>query len=262
MLRYDLRPGDEGVTIGGTTPKTLALVALLASAAITGASAAAHPIRAAACSPSKTIPLGNRRTAYAAVVERPLVAFRRPGSGPVADFTRWNANGAPTVLSVLGERVGRRCHATWYHVELPVRPNMLTAWVPAGRVGIAVVHTRIVIDVSARTVTLYRRGRPVLRTPAAVGKPGTPTPLGRYYVKERLIPSDPGGAYGPRALGISAFSPVLSNWAQGGPIGIHGTNEPSSIGRAVSHGCVRVPNSVIVRLFHASLPGTPVLIHR
>jgi lipoprotein-anchoring transpeptidase ErfK/SrfK len=50
------------------------------------------------------------------------------------------------------------------------------------------------------------------------------------------------GPYGPAALGISAFSNVLTGWAQGGPIAIHGTNAPWSIGRAVSNGCIRVPS--------------------
>jgi lipoprotein-anchoring transpeptidase ErfK/SrfK len=107
---------------------------------------------------------------------------------------------------------------------------------------------------------LLRRGHAVLRTPAAVGAPGTPTPLGRYYANQRLIPSNPGGPFGPAAIGVSAFSDVLTGWAQGGPIGIHGTNEPWSIGRAVSNGCIRVPNAVMRRLFAAVPTGTPVII--
>jgi lipoprotein-anchoring transpeptidase ErfK/SrfK len=76
------------------------------------------------------------------------------------------------------------------------------------------------------------------------------------------MPEDAGGPYGPGAIGISAFSPVLTGWAQGGPIAIHGTNEPWSIGHAVSNGCIRLPNPVLRRLFKQALAGTPVLIRR
>jgi lipoprotein-anchoring transpeptidase ErfK/SrfK len=81
-------------------------------------------------------------------------------------------------------------------------------------------------------------------------------------VNQRLIPSDPGGPFGPGAVGISAFSPVLTGWTQGGPIAIHGTNEPWSIGRAVSNGCIRLPNATLRKLFAQTPSGTPVLIRR
>ena len=124
------------------------------------------------------------------------------------------------------------------------------------------VRTRITVDLSERRVRLYRSGKLVLSSSAAVGSSATPTPLGRYYVNQRLIPDDPSGPFGPGAVGISAFSPVLTGWAQGGPIAIHGTNEPASIGHAVSNGCIRLPNTVLRRLFAQALAGTPVLIRK
>jgi lipoprotein-anchoring transpeptidase ErfK/SrfK len=74
-----------------------------------------------------------------------------------------------------------------------------------------------------------------------------------------LLPPRPAGAAG--AIGISAFSNVLTGWAQGGPVAIHGTNEPWSIGRAVSNGCIRLPNPALRRLFRATPAGTPVVVH-
>jgi lipoprotein-anchoring transpeptidase ErfK/SrfK len=68
--------------------------------------------------------------------------------------------------------------------------------------------------------------------------------------------------YGPGAIGISAFSRVLTGWGQGGPIAIHGTDEPWSIGHAVSDGCIRVHNRVLRRIFRSTLAGTPVIIRR
>src|SRR5262245_55063409 len=128
-------------------------------------------------------------------------------------------------------------------------------WTPAG-------CARVLVDLSARRLTLFRNGRGVLRTPVAVGSTATPTPTGRYYVTQRLIPADASGPFGPAAIGISAYSTVLTGWTQGGPIAIHGTNEPWSIGRAVSNGCIRVRNDVLRRLFKVTPAGTPVLIRR
>ena len=62
------------------------------------------------------------------------------------------------------------------------------------------------------------------------------------------------------AIGISAFSTVLTGWAQGGPVAIHGTNEPWSIGHAVSNGCIRLPNETLRRVFTLAVAGTPVII--
>ncbi|MDQ5820784.1 MAG: L,D-transpeptidase, partial [Actinomycetota bacterium] len=124
------------------------------------------------------------------------------------------------------------------------------------------VRTRIEVDISGRRVTLFRRGKPVLSAAAAVGSSATPTPTGRYYVNQRLIPTDTSGPFGPGAIGISAFSNVLTGWTQGGPIAIHGTNQPWSIGRPVSNGCIRLPNKILRRMFSAALAGTPVVIHQ
>jgi hypothetical protein len=204
--------------------------------------------------------VGSPRSAYAAVVRRPLNAFRAPGKGVLRHFGVLNVNGVPTVLGVVGVAVDSGCGASWYRVQLPIRPNGATGWVRASDVELEVVDTRIVVDLSARRVTFFRSGRPVLITRAAVGASGTPTPTGRYYVNQRLIPADKNGPFGPGAIGISAYSRVLTHWAQGGPIAIHGTNQPWSIGHAVSNGCIRVPNDVLRRLFDATPSGTPVLI--
>jgi lipoprotein-anchoring transpeptidase ErfK/SrfK len=205
---------------------------------------------------------GSSTVAWAANVQRPTTAFRVPGGAAIERFGVVNVNKAAMVLGVLGERVDARCRVTWLHVSLPIRPNGVTGWVRAANVVRTRVHTRITVDLSERRVTLYRDGRLVLAAPAAIGSSATPTPLGRYYVNQRLIPDDPSGPYGPGAVGISAFSPVLTGWTQGGPIAIHGTNEPWSIGRAVSNGCIRIPNALLRKLFPLAVEGTPVLIKR
>ena len=212
------------------------------------------------CSPTAYEPLLTQTRAFGAAARRDVVVYARPGGRAVERFRRINLNGVPTVFGVLGRRVDRSCRASWYRVRLPRRPNGRTAWVRASDVTVGAVRTRILVDLSARRVTLYRDGRKVLTTKAAVGSGATPTPTGTYYVDQRLYAADPTGPFGPAAVGIAAYSNVLTGWAQGGPIAIHGTNRPDLIGQAVSNGCIRVRNDVLRRIFAASLSGTPVVI--
>ena len=198
----------------------------------------------------------------AAVVLKRATAYRRPGRKPFASFGRLNQNDYPTVFRVVSAIRRSDCTPTWYRVQLPIKPNGVEGYVRARAVRLAPVRTRIVVQVSKRRLTLFRRGRPVLRTTVAVGSKATPTPTGSYYVNQRLVPTDPSGPYGPGAIGISAFSNVLTGWTQGGPIAIHGTNEPWSIGHPVSNGCIRVRNPVLRRLFADTPAGTPVVVLR
>ena len=107
--------------------------------------------------------------------------------------------------------------------------------------------------------TLFRSGRQIWRSSIGVGAAGTPTPAGRFWIRERLQVQDPNGIYGPWAFGTSAYS-VLSDWPGGGVIGIHGTNAPYLIPGRPSHGCIRVPNRKINRLARLMPIGTPVRI--
>lgn len=203
--------------------------------------------------------VGDDTVAFAAIAKRPLVARRTPSGERFASFDTINANGHAMVFRVRG--VTRdSCGQAWYYAALPARPNGVAGFIMARDVRIHKLHTRITVDLDARELVLYRNGEPMLRSAVAIGMPDTPTPTGRFYVNQRLIASDPGGPWGPGALGISAFSDVLQEWIQGGPIGIHGTNDPSSIGRAASHGCVRLPNDVLMKVFNAADAGTPVII--
>ena len=204
--------------------------------------------------------LGSPRRAYVGLAPNGAVAYRRPGGKVEARFGPKNVNDYPTLFGVVGKLVGRDCTARWYRVELPVRPNGATGYVRASELDVRTVTARIVVDVSARRLTLYRNGRSVFSATVAVGSPAPPTPTGRYYVNQRLIPEDTAGPFGPAAIGISAFSNVLTGWTQGGPVAIHGTNEPWSIGHAVSNGCVRLPNATLTRLFRVAVAGTPVII--
>jgi lipoprotein-anchoring transpeptidase ErfK/SrfK len=122
------------------------------------------------------------------------------------------------------------------------------------------LHRRVEISLSGHHLTVFRGNKVVFKAPVAVGTPDTPTPVGHFFVNERFLLANSTGPFGVAALGISAHSTVLRNWVQGGPIGIHGTNEPRLIGDAASHGCVRLFNQDMARLFKLAPAGTPVVI--
>lgn len=211
----------------------------------------------------ETTAVGSSRTAYAALVTQTAVIRRAPSgrSSVVTRLGHLDVNGLPEVVGVIGAHLSSRCAPDWYRVQLAVVPNGTLGWVRAWAVRTYRVRSRIVVDLSERSLRLYRSGTLALQTPVAVGASATPTPRGRYFVNERYELPDARGPFGPAALGISAHSNVLEHvWVQDGPIGIHGTNEPWSIGRAASHGCIRVANSVMRRLFRLAPAGTPIVV--
>ena len=169
--------------------------------------------------------------------------------------------GASAAGSSTGTRADPAANGGWVPVLLPTRPNGSTGWVHRDQVELRTVDDAITIDLSDRTLTLRPGGEVVLTTPVAVGTTENPTPTGEFYVVDKLDTGNPGGAYGPFAFGLSAHSDTLSEFGGGdGQVGIHGTNDPSSIGRAASHGCIRVPNDVAAELAATLDLGTPVKI--
>jgi len=149
---------------------------------------------------------------------------------------------------------------TWVRIRLSVLPNSTTGWIPRGALtGFQRIHTRMVISLGGLRATLYKRGRPVFSARIGVGQSHTPTPRGEFYVREKLS-GYYAPAYGPRAFGLNAKSSTLTDWPGGGFIGIHGTNAPQILPGRVSHGCVRMRNPAILRLFRMMPLGTPVSI--
>ncbi|MFV0285126.1 MAG: L,D-transpeptidase [Demequina sp.] len=151
----------------------------------------------------------------------------------------------------------------WIEVYLPIVPNGSTGWVPADAVEVGSTSFRIEVSLDDFTLTVFQGADVVLTSDVGVGRDDRPTPGGVYYVRELLQPPTDDGPYGPYAYGLSGYQPVLDEFNGGDPIiGIHGTNEPESIGSYVSSGCIRLPNEVITQLVtEVGIPlGTPVTI--
>jgi lipoprotein-anchoring transpeptidase ErfK/SrfK len=167
-------------------------------------------------------------------------------------------NGTPLVLLVDGSDAS----GAWLPVFLPVRPNGSQGWVRSRDVDLTQTQYRIEVELSAHRLVVRRDRAVVIESSIGVGKDSTPTPGGRYYVKELIQPTSPDSVYGPYVFGLSGFSDVLTSFA-GDPdagIAIHGNNDPGSIGRNVSHGCIRLPNEVVSRMTELIPLGTPVEI--
>ena len=197
-----------------------------------------------------------------AFVERASIARAQPdaSSAAVARLRLKTEDGTDEVLMVLRRRVdasGRR----WVQVRLPIRPNGTTGWVPQEALGgFHKVHTWLRIDTKRFAATLVRDGRVVFRARVGVGQKRWPTPHGQFYVRDRLEGFRSAGMYGPLAFGLNARSDVLTDWPGGGFVGVHGTNQPNLIPGRISHGCIRMHNSDILRLARLMPVGTPVTI--
>jgi L,D-transpeptidase catalytic domain len=150
--------------------------------------------------------------------------------------------------------------ASWLRIEVPARPNGRRGWVPRSALGsLHAVESYLLVDQGSLTATLFREGHAIFSARIGVGKPSTVTPSGEFYVLEKLrAVGSP--VYGPFALGTSAYAPTLSEWPGGGVVGIHGTNEPQLIPGRPSHGCIRMRDADVARLWSLIGLGTPIQI--
>lgn len=185
----------------------------------------------------------------------------QPGGAIVQQITNPNEHGVTTVFLVKQHDVADALGALWHEVYLPVKPNGSTGWVAGTDVVLETNTVRLAVHRRDHQLTYSKDGAVVATYPIAVGRTGTETPVGVYFIKELLQPAKAGGSYGPYAYGLSGFSSSLDLGAEfgDGVIGIHGTNEPAKVGTDVSHGCIRLLNADITSLVDAGLPlGTPV----
>jgi lipoprotein-anchoring transpeptidase ErfK/SrfK len=106
-----------------------------------------------------------------------------------------------------------------------------------------------VVSIPERKLVLMEDGAVKKVYPVAVGKASTPSPAGRFTINVRV--SNPTYSHRGKVVGPGPKNPVGSRWMglslKG--YGIHGTNEPGSIGKAASHGCIRMGKADLEELF-------------
>ncbi|WP_165978658.1 L,D-transpeptidase [Actinomadura darangshiensis] len=175
----------------------------------------------------------------------------KPGAPAMAELPSTQLKG-PTWVPVLESRPG------WRRVLLPSRPNGVTGWIPDSGLKAARSTSAIKVDLGDRKLTLTRAGRKVGTWPVAVGAPKTPTPTGRTFLLASLAPEKP--TYSPLILPVGAHSATLDTFGGGpGTVAFHGWPSKSVFGKAVTHGCVRVPAGALKQLSKVPL-GTSVQI--
>lgn len=177
----------------------------------------------------------------------------------VKTFHQFRPDYLPTILLAVAEQrdAGGRL---WLKVSVPGRPNGRDGWVSAEFVDSVSVYKKVVVDLSSRTLSLYDHGQLRYRTRVAIGTRQNPTPKGNFYVQARFKPTL--RKLGAFAFETSAYSPTLTDWPGGGVVGIHGWNDPSVLGKAVSHGCIRVTNQAALYLKRQVLSGTPLTVRQ
>ncbi|HVU73492.1 MAG TPA: L,D-transpeptidase [Mycobacteriales bacterium] len=148
----------------------------------------------------------------------------------------------------------------WFKVIVPDRSNKKLGWAKQTDLAGYKIKQWLEINTESHKMALIKGTTCVRVFPVAVGKASTATPHGYFFVNDRL--AAPNAAYGHHILGTSAYSPAFVTF--GGldaAIGIHGTDEDSSVGHAVSHGCVRMHIGDSDWLYPRIKLGTPVFIN-
>jgi L,D-transpeptidase-like protein len=227
-----------------------------------GFSAALLATAPAAAAPRGYLRVSDERTrTWSAWVDQPVWVRQSPGIAArrVERLQTATYHGSPEVVLILGEAEVRG-RSWWYIRYAGLGPRL--GWVPRSALSIPRMNTaRLVLDRRQFRLQLLRGRRVLFTTHVGVGALGSPTPAGRYYVRERLGPfSSSNSIYGALAFGTSAFSPYRTDWPGGGQVGIHGTNQPSLLPGRISNGCVRLYNEAVLRLGPMLRVGTPLLI--
>jgi hypothetical protein len=180
-----------------------------------------------------------------AAISKTTVSYLSPGGAlavPIA--ATWH--GSALFLPVIARDAGD------LEVRLPTRPNGSTAWISDAGIQLYDSPYRIVINLAARHLLLFKDGVRVMDAPAGVGTVTDPTPTGQFFVAS--FAKAPTSAWGPFVLVTSAHSNAITDWEESGDavVAIHGPlGEDAAIGSngaRVSHGCIRLHDSDLARL--------------
>jgi lipoprotein-anchoring transpeptidase ErfK/SrfK len=201
----------------------------------------------------------SRRGHAVAIVRRSVPLRTRPNGRRSARARRWTEFGDQRVMSIAQQR------GPWLGVVATERPNGKLAWIHMKHRGLAFRRRPYSLhaDLSGRWVELRKRGRRTRRFSVAIGRPGSPTPTGRFAVTDKLHGPTYGSYYGCCILALNGHQTNLPpGWTGGNRLAIHGTNAPGTIGAAASAGCLRAADADLRVLVRRVPLGTPVFIRR
>jgi hypothetical protein len=190
-----------------------------------------------------------------AVVRRPTWLRAQPAGRGLHRLPTTTEFGSRQVLSVVDR------HRGWLQVISSELPNNRLAWIAASQVAVRGTDFDIVVDRSERRAELRHGGLPIRTFRVAVGRPGNETPLGEFAVTDKLHPTDPGSPYGCCAVALSGHQPrVEPGWVGGTRLAIHGTQQPETVGRPASLGCLRAHETALRAILRRVPLGTPVFV--
>jgi lipoprotein-anchoring transpeptidase ErfK/SrfK len=224
------------------------------SAAQGGPSQTGKPISLSAIGDLSDAPVAPYGSTLLANLHGSVQGYVVPGGtkGAVIPAT-WH--GAESILPVITAQPG------WIDVRLAQRPNESTAWIPVGDVTLTSSPYKILIDLKAMHIDLFKSDRLIYSAPAGIGTTTDPTPTGQFFVAFFAAP--PSSGYGPFVMVSSAHSNTISDWESSGDalMAIHGPlgadAQIGTTGAQVSHGCVRLHVSDLVH-FRVVPSGSPI----
>jgi lipoprotein-anchoring transpeptidase ErfK/SrfK len=257
--------------VSGTRPVPVGILAVLAvgifAADLYGVTTVATGETGSGTGPAAAAPVAPQA---AAQLPGSLVAS---GNGPYVDVyasrnapypvvrmpNPWLLSGGTARIPQVFQVVGRPASG-WARVVLPMRPDGLEGWVRTGQVRILSDPWRIDVSLRAHVVFIHRGADLVYQGPVATGAAATPTPAGDYYIRVLLHSTDPASPYGPYAYGLSgdANDALTTFTGADTEIGLQGNDDPASLGRAATHGAVRMDDAELTALAGVLPLGTPV----
>jgi hypothetical protein len=183
---------------------------------------------------------------------RRAVLRSAPGGRRLAVLRTHTEFGSPTVFAVVQRRAGWLSVLTARHTR--------AGWIPETAARLGATDYSLRVDRTQRRLELRRGSKVVRSLPVAIGRPGYPTPVGRFAVTDELS-MPPGGPYGCCAIALTGRQTHLpAGWTGGDRIAIHGTPATESIGQAASLGCLRAHDRDVRALIRALPLGAPVFV--
>jgi lipoprotein-anchoring transpeptidase ErfK/SrfK len=148
-----------------------------------------------------------------------------------------------------------KSEARWFWTASVAAVLILTIAIPSFSQSSAKADERprvrrvVLVSIVDCRLAVMENGKVLAYFPVAVGAAVSPSPTGEFEIVNRV--ANPAYYHEGVVMAASANSPVGTRWIglnlKG--YGIHGTNAPRSIGRAASHGCIRLKNRDVERLF-------------